>query len=466
MAFTRRQFLKRSGLLTAGSFLAPTLLQSPFVQRALAQSIGDRYFIVLYLNGGNDGLNTVSPVDNGGGNLRTAYEAMRRTGGGGLRLQPDVFTDSLIGLDPGTSAQLGLHPALTGFKSLWDLGKLAIIQGCGYPDASLSHDEATNAWRTATLGTGMGWVGHYLAANYGATEIPAVSVSSSVAAEFRQSVTSVLATRRVRNLNFPFDTRSSADVALKAAAFEAMHATAGGQLQPIVAQLGAAGTATKASTDSYPALHDNYIADRPAWDTAYEDLDSSTADRLREVAKIIHGVESGVPNVEARFFQLTNGGYDTHSDQGGAESDSRHASLHREVGDAVKLFYDDCADMGIADKVCVFVWSEFSRRVPQNDNGTDHGSQGPSFVIGGLANGGLYGNHPNIDEVALDRRGNTVYSQAPGAFRSTDLRDVYGTLLKHWLGMPEAVILSDVLQPDSGDPAEFWTIPDFDMGFV
>ena len=67
--------------------------------------------------------------------------------------------------------------------------------------------------------------------------------------------------------------------------------------------------------------------------------------------------------------------------------------------------------MGVADKVCVVVWSEFSRRIPQNDNGTDHGSQGPMFVIGGGVTGGVYGNHPNIDAAALDDDGNTVYTQ-------------------------------------------------------
>ena len=141
--------------------------------------------------------------------------------------------------------------------------------------------------------------------------------------------------------------------------------------------------------------------------------------------------------------------------------------MHRELGDSIKLFYDDVASMGpgMADKLCILVWSEFSRRIPQNSNGTDHGSQGPMFVIGGNVNGGVYGNHPNIDELALDNNGNTPYSQTPGAYRSTDFRDVYGTILKHWLNMPAGSIPA-VLPADGGDPDLYWTAPNFDMGFV
>ena len=115
------------------------------------------------------------------------------------------------------------------------------------------------------------------------------------------------------------------------------------------------------------------------------------------------------------------------------------------------------------------IWSEFGRRIPQNDNGTDHGSQGPVFVIGGpgAIQSGLYGNHPDL-EWALDHGGgNTKYSQsAADGFRSTDLRDVYGTILKHWVNLPpEAIGL--LLPADSPTPLDFlWTEPNYDLGFV
>jgi uncharacterized protein (DUF1501 family) len=215
------------------------------------------------------------------------------------------------------------------------------------------------------------------------------------------------------------------------------------------------------SADAYPPLHTTYRNERPTWDDMYDDLDSSTANNLREIAKIIYGVANGAPNIDARFFELRNGGYDTHSNQGAAETDGQHYSLHNEVASAIKLFYDDLADMqpGLENKVTTVLWSEFSRRVPQNDNGTDHGSQGPMFLIGGSVNGGVYGNHPNIDPAALNNDGNTVYSQA-GSFRSTDIRDVYGSIMKGWLQLPNPAPLFPV---DSGDPADYWTVANFDM---
>ena len=122
--------------------------------------------------------------------------------------------------------------------------------------------------------------------------------------------------------------------------------------------------------------------------------------------------------------------------------------------------------MGVADKVCTVVWSEFSRRIEQNDNGTDHGSQGPMFIIGDAVNGGIYGNHPNIDALALDEDGNTEYTQDANPFRSTDFRDVYGTVLKHWLNMTHADVLANALQLDAGDPTYYWTSENFDLGFL
>jgi uncharacterized protein (DUF1501 family) len=473
MAISRRQFIKRTGLVAAGSFLGPSLFRNPWVQQALAQTIGDRYFIVVFLDGGNDGLNTVTPIENGSsGNLRGAYQIARTTGTGGLQLSAAQLAATAIGNDPNTGTPLALHPGFTGFKTLYDSGKLAVIQGCGYPNYSLSHDESRHSWQTGIpLGTGTGWVGRYLAANYGGTDIPGVNITDEIAGEFIQSATSVLAVRRVGNFKFPYDEYDDSDIPAKSAAFQALSAAAFANLQPTLQYVGAAGNATLTATSSYPPLSDQYRTDRGSFNQRYSDLGTSFARDIREVAKIIYGANRGVPNVNARFFELRNGGYDTHSDQGAGASDDQQYSLHNEVGNALELFYEDCVDMGVANKVCIVTWSEFSRRIVQNDNGTDHGSQGPMFVIGGAVNGGVYGNHPNIADQAVlnpdNEDGNTPYSQAAGdPFRSTDFRDVYGTLLKNWLNMPQGTIVSSVLTPDSGDPATFWTAPNFDLGFV
>src|SRR5882724_850761 len=285
MAITRRQFMKRSGVVAAASLLGPSLLANPFVRRALADTLGDRYFVVLYLDGGNDGLNTVVPVADGGGSLRSAYDAARTPGVGGLRLTPTDLAATLIGNDPNTGAQLALHPGLSGLKTLYDAGKLAVVQGCGYPDYTLSHEESRAIFASGSLlgsTSATGWLGRYLAANYAGNEIPAVSVSDRVAAELRQGATSVLTVHQLRDLRFPYDEFSSGDQARKRAAFMALHAAASAVAQPTVQYIGDSGTATLLSSESYPALHDSYVADRAAFDDAYEAIGRSTARDLRE----------------------------------------------------------------------------------------------------------------------------------------------------------------------------------------
>jgi uncharacterized protein (DUF1501 family) len=451
------------------------LFAHPLVRQAFADTIGDRYFVILFLDGGNDGLNTVTPIEDGAsGALRAAYEQARNTGGGGLRLGASELLGTPAGgapplVDASSGTPIGLHPGLAGLHRLYAQGKVAVIQGAGYPRPNLSHDESRKIWQSALPRGGSlpgGWLGRYLAANYGGSDIPGVNVQSSLSGDFAQSVTSVLTVDNVRDFGFPYDSSFSSDRDEKRAAFLGLCEEAAASPQGELAYVGASARATLLSSESYPALHGLYQSERASFDAAYSQLNSSLASDLREMAKVIYGVSSGAPNVSARFFQARNGGYDTHSDQGAGQPDGQHTRLHRELGDALELFYEDCVDMGVGDKVCVLVWSEFSRRVRQNDNGTDHGSQGPVFVVGGGVNGGVYGNHPDIRRDSLDGGGNTAYSQAAGdPYRSTDIRDVYGTILTRWLNMPQPTVLSSILPQDSGNPDDNWTSPNFDMGW-
>lgn len=477
MAITRRQFLQRTGLGAGGLLLAPNLFGNPFVREALA-NIGSRYLVVFYLDGGNDGQNTIVPYDDVGG-LRSAYNQHRKTGNGGLQLAPgSLLVPSGPGVppmvDPNTGTQLGFHPGLAGLHNLYLEGKVAVVQGCGYPDYSLSHEASTIIWQTANPTgngalAGTGWVGRHLGAVYGPSQVPGVAIGSAVPGEFRQSATSVLTLRRVRTFGFPYDDLDEAesDESAKRDAFAGAYAAAAASANPRLAFLGTAGTSTLLSSESYPPLFDVYTDARQSWFDDYSALGTTTGRAFREMAQLVYGVHTGQPGVAARFLQGRQGGYDTHADQGAGTPGARQYDLLREFGDAVELFYRDMEDIGIADDVCIVVWSEFSRRIPQNDNGTDHGSQGPMFVIGGSVAGGVYGNHPNIASAALDDQGNTPYSQAPGdPFRSTDFRDVFGTILKHWLALSPATITGSILPPDVGNPATYWTVPNFDLGFL
>jgi uncharacterized protein (DUF1501 family) len=482
MAITRRQFLKCGGTAAAGALLAPRLFGSSFVQEALA-AIGNRYFVVLYLDGGNDGLNTVIPT---GGVLRPWYESARKTGPGGLRLNATDLANTPIGNDPNTGASLALHPGFRaspagsggagdgGLHTLYTQGHVAVIQGCGYPNYTLSHEDSRLIFQTGDPGlnlySGTGWVGRHLASAYAgqSTAIPGVNIGDRVAVDFRQGTTSVLAVRRVRDFSFPYDDDfdSTSEKNARNTAFNALHTQAQAGTDPGFKYIGAAGATTLASTAAYPALHSLYNNNptRNAFGKLYDNgtppgVNRSTSRDLLEVAKVIWGTEQGMVN--SRFFWVSNGGYDTHSDQGAGETDGQHFGLHSEIGASLKVFYDDLASMGVADRVTIMVYSEFSRRIEQNDNGTDHGSQGPMFLIGGKVAGGVYGNHPRIDPAELDGEGNTRYRQngSNNGFESTDFRDVYGTILNKWM----AVNPLSVLTVDTGDPTRKWTTPNFNM---
>jgi uncharacterized protein (DUF1501 family) len=526
MAITRRQFIKRTSLATAGAFLGPSLFRNPFLRRAVADQLDalDRYLVIIFLDGGNDGLNTVTPLADGtAGQLRYWYEQARSVptpaNGGGLQLATSDLQATQIGKDPHTATPLALHPGLVGLWNVWKLhNAMAVIQGCGDPNSLnfLSHEFSRSVWSSgnpfsnpAYLG---GWVGRYLGASYGASDIPAVCIGGSIARELQTSKSSVLAMYALADFGFPYDDwdgdtmygpNQLTELQLKHDAFSSLYTKATSFAQPAFKYIGTAGSATLTASDSYPPVDGFYTGNvTPSdpyspdpHDSDYQaliDNGNGFAADLREVAKVIFGVKNGVSNVKARAFEVSNGGYDTHSDQGTSNANDQQYGLHRAVGDALDVFYQDCLDMGVANKLLVMVWSEFSRRILQNSSGTDHGSQGPVFVIGGTvkggpnaSNGGVYGNHPNINSDpnvtnsyggngALNDDGNTPFTQAAqnpndpsSPARSTDIRDVYGTILKHWLNISDPTTLLPVdTVPNGDDPNQYWTVPNFDLPFL
>src|SRR6185369_943379 len=279
---TRRQFLKRAGVMGAAALAGPGLFERLLVQQAIAETFGDKYFVVIYLDGGNDGLNTVTPYDNGNGSLRSAYNVARATNSQ-LHLSPDVLEASLIGVDPNTGAQLALHPALSGLKDLYDLGKVAVLQGCGYPEYTTSHEYSRRIWQTADplrAGVNTGWLGRYLAANYGGDDTVGVSMSETVAGELRQGTTGVLTMSRVQDFGFPYD--PSFNVEDKRAAFAALCAAGSASSQPSLSSLGKTAMATLLSSEAYPSLDAYYNNARGGiWNPQYDAVAGTLSGDLR-----------------------------------------------------------------------------------------------------------------------------------------------------------------------------------------
>jgi len=313
----RRRFLARTGWLTAGAVLGPGLFSNRLVRGALAAQ-GDRYLVSLVLDGGNDGLNTIVPMTDGAGSLRSDYEIARTGGVGGLRLSVDgqnpllpLSVAGISGRDPNTDAELGMHPGLGGLvpgaieasgdpgfgglHALWSAGKVAVVQGCGFPDYNLSHDEARRVFHTAnprgvsSLATS-GWLGRTLAGpsgGFGPTDVPALNLRDAVAGEFRQHATSVAAARRLSDFTMPRDVSAySSDQAAKFAAIQALYSAQSDRPGPW-RELGDAGTATFRCMDVFPAASRQYLADRAAWSAGYDKMGLGTGRDLREVAKAI-----------------------------------------------------------------------------------------------------------------------------------------------------------------------------------
>jgi uncharacterized protein (DUF1501 family) len=149
------------------------------------------------------------------------------------------------------------------------------------------------------------------------------------------------------------------------------------------------------------------------------------AQRLQLCAQLI---EAGLG---ARIFYVSLDGFDTHSDQGGANGN--HANLLRTVSDSITAFYKDLAERGHQDRLMIMTFSEFGRRADENGSkGTDHGSGAPMFLVGGKVKAGLVGKHPSLTEL---EDGNLKHA--------IDFRQVYASILDKWLGVPSKEVLGE-----------------------
>lgn len=398
---TRRDFLRQFGgtaWLTLG--VAPSALWQRAALAAEQATHSDRILVLIQMAGGNDGLNTVVPYGH------------------------DEYYQSRPGISIGKSAvlklndELGLHPALSGLKTLFDEGRLAVIQGVGYPQPDRSHFRSMDIWQSAISDkedTSSGWVGRALDATIEqhVGKVPAMTLGSEKLP--LSLVASKINVPTVRDLKgYHLQLGPLSDTAAKT------HR----QLLDQVASEPARGgsdldflrrTAQTAWTSSEKLRHvaANY---KPAADYPSTGL----GQKLRTVAEIIAG------DLGTRVFFVSLDGFDTHSQQAAA-----HQTLLTELSAAVSAFVRDLAGHGQAERVLVATFSEFGRRVKENGSlGTDHGAASQMFVIGSPVTGGIHGRHPSLQD--LDD-GDLKYH--------TDFRSVYATLLDRWLGIPSLPVL-------------------------
>ncbi len=427
MDITRRRLLQ-GGALTGATMAIPGPLQRALFSpnKANAASPTNPTLVIVQLEGGMDGLNTLVPVDDQPGHLqRTNYDAARPT----IGLSPAQLGPTTIGVDPVKNNTLALHPSMTELKTLFDAGKLAVIQGVSYPDQSLSHFRSEDIWFSAepVLPFADGWFGRYLDNYYTSSDLVTVDVDSTLSKMFVCPLgCNVLAVKKLSQFKLPVDEAHEDDAAAKETALKAIYAVEAdpGQTTGTQNDVGVGGDVLLDKLDEYAAIDTN-------WGSNLDAVDGSIAKRLAEVSSIIrHDAVSGSP-VGAKYFHVRQGGYDTHTNEGSTEG--RLASLFDDLSPALAAFDADLqainteAMSNVSDDVLVVVFSEFGRRIAENGGGgTDHGSASVMFALGDCVNGGIYGEMPDIG--TPDSKGNLVFN--------TDFRQVYASIIDNWLQSP------------------------------
>jgi uncharacterized protein (DUF1501 family) len=401
--------MKRTGfLLGAVSGLAVVANTETVFSRALAQTVlpglpgsNDRVLLVINFQGGNDGLNTVVPYG------MADYYRFRPSLG---VPQSDVLRiDNVV----------GLNPVLGPFKKMYDAGKVAIVQGVGYPDPDHSHFRSTEIWQTAQPKgyESTGWIGRYL----DSAGLPkdnlfnAVALNNVLPELMISKTTDVPAIDALRG----YGLRSDSNAGNREAFHEFVRDTTVPFRSPFLSQVAEIEDHAQRGAEELPKLVAGYKVQATYPTTA---LGRSLA-----LAAQIVGSKLGT-----RVLYIQHGSFDTHVTQ--KQTQDR---LLADFANAIDAFYTDLAAHGNDGRVLTMTFSEFGRRVPENaSRGTDHGEAAPVFLIGGGVKGGLYGNHPDLAQLNM---GNLPFS--------TDFRSVYATVIERWLGRPSAAIVGGSFSP-------------------
>ena len=401
MDLTRRRFIRNSALGAVGLGLVEPILGR--TAGSLLAAASGRSIVVVNLFGGNDGLNTVVPLDQ--------YDRYRQLRRSLAHRQEDLLP--LAGVP-----DLALNPGLTGIRDLYARGKLAVLAGVGVPAEAtglFDHSAQQFEFQTCDLvraSSGLpptGWLGRYLDGVPAGVVAPGIDLGGGKLM-LTGSVFDPLTIYSIDDLQL----QVSQDESARRAAYEAVqnipHADPVGEHNRELRLAGLAqAEQIRLATEAYvPAV-------------AYPD--SYLAYNLQQCAKIISG------NLGVQAFCVGTGGFDTHDEQnegGGGAALGYHDTLLKDVSDALAAFQADLEAHGLSDRVLTLSISEFGRTAYVNgDRGTDHGFSSVAFAIGDAVNGGVYGLYPSLADQHLVFDGLTDVT--------TDFRSVYSTALASFL---------------------------------
>ncbi|HIM91470.1 MAG: DUF1501 domain-containing protein [SAR202 cluster bacterium] len=366
---------------------------------------GKKNLVVIQLTGGNDTLNTVIPYNDG------LYYDNRRT----VAYKPE----SVLPI----SDELAFNPKMGSMKRLWDDGKMALINGIGYPSPNRSHFRSMDIWHTAEpddIGK-EGWLGRT------ARVLDPNAENVLTAVNFGRGLPRALGVKgvpvaSVGNLEtyglFP-DLQDDMMRKIALDAFAKMYGGARGQ-DAVMDFLGQTGSDALKGADilrTAPGLYSSNV----------EYAANPIADSLKSVAQVMFA------NLGTRIYYTIQGGYDTHSGEM-----ATHAQLWDHLSGAVGDFWDDLVEHDRQDDTLIFIFSEFGRRIKDNGSGTDHGSGGSAFLVGGQVIGGMYGEYPSL-EPEKQLEGDLQFNN--------DFRRTYATILDRWLHVGSEDIINGSFEP-------------------
>lgn len=407
----RRNFLKTAGTSLIGLPFTVQGMKLGIMPNAPFFNLNtDKILVLIKLSGGNDGLNTIIPLDQ--------YANLSNH-----RSNVILPESSVLNL----TTETGLHPAMAELHNMYvNNGEVAIIQGVGYPNPNRSHFRSTDIIHSGSSSNTIltsGFLGRYLDTevsgypegfpNSSSPDPFALVIGTNVSKTCQGAVSNYsLAITNPDNLN-PLATGAGSTPP------PGYYADRLNYLRSAISQTNAYGAVIQGA-----AGMGNNLANYP---------NTSLANKLKIVANLISG------GLKTNIYVVSQGGYDTHSGQvsGSDPTTGKHSNLLAELSGAIGAFQNDLNLLGIQDRVLGLTYSEFGRRIKSNGGkGTDHGDAGPMIMFGSKVNAGLFGTNPTIPATVTN-------SQAvPMQF---DFRQVYRSILDGWFCASPGVIDNNIL---------------------
>ncbi len=411
----RRDFINSMGAGIATPILLNGIGLSIMPRSSLSSFINsdnDRVLVLIQLIGGNDGLNTIVPIDQ--------YAGL-------AAVRPNIVLPQKELLS--ISDKVGLHPSLANIHSLYQEGKMGIVQAVGYPNQNRSHFRSTDIWTTASPADQVwssGWLGRYFENSHAA--YPEGYPNDTFPDPFAITMGSIVTeTCQGTATNFSLAVEDPFSL------IELTDSQAGSEQEdePYYDELNFL-KQTISQTNAYSrTIFD--AAEKGGSRATYPD--TRLARQFKNVATLISG------GLRTKVYLVSIGGFDTHADQV-VESNimtGEHAELLNTLSEAVKAFQTDLQQLGLEERVLGVTFSEFGRRIRSNDSlGTDHGTAAPLMLFGSCVNSQILGENPEIDKEVDKKAG------VPMQF---DFRDVYGSILTDWFEVP-AEDVRNILQHD------------------